>query len=310
MNLFNKLKESLIKTKENLSNKFRSIFAFFTKVDEDFLDNLEEILISSDVSVSASSKIREKLREKCKFDNIQSPEKIVQVLKDIIKEILEFDQEFKYDEKNIILIVGVNGVGKTTTIGKLSNYFKSEGKKVLISAADTFRAAAAEQLEIWAQRANCEIVKKSEGSDPGAVVYESIKKFNSENFDILICDTAGRLHNKSNLMDELQKINRVVDKNIDSSYQKNVFLVLDASTGQNMVNQVEEFSKILNITGLILTKLDGTAKGGAIISIREKFKEIPIRYVGLGEQIEDIYEFDCEHFADIILENVGKNSDE
>ena len=310
MNLFNKLKESLIKTKENLSNKFKSIFAFFTKVDEDFLDNLEEILISSDVSVSASSKIREKLREKCKFDNIQSPEKIVQVLKDIIKEILEFDQEFKYDEKNIILIVGVNGVGKTTTIGKLSNYFKSEGKKVLISAADTFRAAAAEQLEIWAQRANCEIVKKSEGSDPGAVVYESIKKFNSENFDILICDTAGRLHNKSNLMDELQKINRVVDKNVDSSYQKNVFLVLDASTGQNMVNQVEEFSKILNITGLILTKLDGTAKGGAIISIREKFKEIPIRYVGLGEQIEDIYEFDCEHFADIILENVGKNSDE
>ena len=310
MNLFNKLKGSLIKTKENLSNKFRSIFAFFTKVDEDFLDNLEEILISSDVSVSASSKIREKLREKCKFDNIQSPEKIVQVLKDIIKEILEFDQEFKYDEKNIILIVGVNGVGKTTTIGKLSNYFKSEGKKVLISAADTFRAAAAEQLEIWAQRANCEIVKKSEGSDPGAVVYESIKKFNSENFDVLICDTAGRLHNKSNLMDELQKINRVVDKNVDSSYQKNVFLVLDASTGQNMVNQVEEFSKILNITGLILTKLDGTAKGGAIISIREKFKEIPIRYVGLGEQIEDIYEFDCEHFADIILENVGKNSDE
>lgn len=310
MNLFNKLKESLIKTKENLSNKFRSIFAFFTKVDEDFLDNLEEILISSDVSVSASSKIREKLREKCKFDNIQSPEKIVQVLKDIIKEILEFDQEFKYNEKNIILVVGVNGVGKTTTIGKLSNYFKSEGKKVLISAADTFRAAAAEQLEIWAQRANCEIVKKSEGSDPGAVVYESIKKFNSENFDILICDTAGRLHNKSNLMDELQKINRVVDKNLDSSCQKNVFLVLDASTGQNMVNQVEEFSKILNITGLILTKLDGTAKGGAIISIREKFKEIPIRYIGLGEQIGDIYEFDCEHFADIILENVEKSSDE
>ncbi len=310
MNLFNKLKESLIKTKENLSNKFRSIFAFFTKVDEDFLDNLEEILISSDVSVSASNKIKDKLREKCKFDNIQSPEKIVQVLKDIIKEILEFDQKFEYDEKNIILIAGVNGVGKTTTIGKLSNYFKSEGKKVLISAADTFRAAAAEQLEIWAQRANCNIVKKSEGSDPGAVVYESIKKFNSENFDILICDTAGRLHNKSNLMDELQKINRVVDKNIDSSCQKNVFLVLDASTGQNMVNQVEEFSKILNITGLILTKLDGTAKGGAIISIREKFKEIPIRYIGLGEQIEDIYEFDCEHFADIILENVGKSSDE
>ena len=310
MNLFNKLKESLIKTKENLSNKFRSIFAFFTKVDEDFLDNLEEILISSDVSVSASSKIREKLREKCKFDNIQSPEKIVQVLKDIIKEILEFDQKFEYDEKNIILVVGVNGVGKTTTIGKLSNYFKSKDKKVLISAADTFRAAAAEQLEIWAQRANCEIIKKSEGSDPGAVVYESVKKFNSEDFDILICDTAGRLHNKSNLMDELQKINRVVDKNIDSSCQKNVFLVLDASTGQNMVNQVEEFSKILNITGLILTKLDGTAKGGAIISIREKFKGIPIRYIGLGEQIGDIYEFDCEHFTDIILENVGKSSDE
>lgn len=301
MQLFNKLKESFIKTKENFSNKLKSIFAFFTKVDEDFLNKLEESLIMSDVSVTAASKIREKLREKCKYDNIQSPDEILSILKDIIISIVDCETENNLAEKNILLVAGINGVGKTTTIGKLANFYKNQGHKILIAAADTFRAAAAEQLELWAKRAECEILKKPEGTDPGAVVFEAIEKLKRENFDFLICDTAGRLHNKSNLMAELSKINRIIDKNIDNSYKKFTFLVLDASTGQNMMSQVEEFSKILNINGLIITKLDGTAKGGAIISVREKFPEIPIKYIGTGEQIEDLSEFDSYQFADSII---------
>ena len=301
MQLFNKLKESFIKTKENFSNKLKSIFAFFTKVDEDFLNKLEESLIMSDVSVTAASKIREKLREKCKYDNTQSPDEILNILKDIIISIVDCEIENDFAEKNILLVAGINGVGKTTTIGKLANFYKNQGHKILIAAADTFRAAAAEQLELWAKRAECEILKKPEGTDPGAVVFEAIEKLKRENFDFLICDTAGRLHNKSNLMAELSKINRIIDKNIDNSYKKFTFLVLDASTGQNMMSQVEEFSKILNINGLIVTKLDGTAKGGAIISVREKFPEIPIKYIGTGEQIEDLSEFDSYQFADSII---------
>lgn len=301
MQLFNKLKESFIKTKENFSNKLKSIFAFFTKVDEDFLNKLEESLIMSDVSVTAASKIREKLREKCKYDNIQSPDEILSILKDIIISIVDCEIEHNFAEKNILLVAGINGVGKTTTIGKLANFYKNQGHKILIAAADTFRAAAAEQLELWAKRAECEILKKPEGTDPGAVVFEAIEKLKRENFDFLICDTAGRLHNKSNLMAELSKINRITDKNIDNSYKKFTFLVLDASTGQNMMSQVEEFSKILNINGLIVTKLDGTAKGGAIISVREKFPEIQIKYIGTGEQIEDLSEFDSHQFADSII---------
>lgn len=304
MQLFNKLKESFIKTKENFSSKLKSIFAFFTKVDEDFLNKLEESLIMSDVSVPAASKIREKLREKCKYDNIQSPDEILNILKNIIISIINCEIKNNFAQKNIILVAGINGVGKTTTIGKLANYYKNyknQEHKILIAAADTFRAAAAEQLELWAERAECEIVKKSESSDPGAVVYEALEKLKRENFDFLICDTAGRLHNKSNLMAELSKINRIIDKNIDKNIKKFIFLVLDASTGQNMINQVEEFSKILNINGLIITKLDGTAKGGAIISIREKFPNIPIKYIGIGEQIEDLSEFDSRQFADSII---------
>ena len=301
MQLFNKLKESFIKTKENFSNKLKSIFAFFTKVDEDFLNKLEESLIMSDVSVTAASKIREKLREKCKYDNIQSPDEILSILKGIIISIVDCEIENNLVEKNILLVAGINGVGKTTTIGKLANFYKNRKHKILIAAADTFRAAAAEQLELWAKRAECEILKKPEGTDPGAVVFEAIEKLKRENFDFLICDTAGRLHNKSNLMAELSKIDRIIDKNIDNSYKKFTFLVLDASTGQNMMSQVEEFSKILNINGLIITKLDGTAKGGAIISVREKFPEVPIKYIGTGEQIEDLSEFDSYQFAGSII---------
>ncbi len=301
MQLFNKLKESFIKTKENFSNRLKSIFAFFTKVDEEFLNKLEESLIMSDVSVAAASKIKERLREKCKYDNVQSPDEILNILKDIVISIVNCEAENNLAEKNILLVAGINGVGKTTTIGKLANFYKNQGHKILIAAADTFRAAAAEQLELWAKRTECEILKKPEGTDPGAVVFEAIEKLKRENFDFLICDTAGRLHNKSNLMAELSKINRIIDKNIDNSCKKFTFLVLDASTGQNMMSQVEEFSKILSINGLIITKLDGTAKGGAIISVREKFPEIPIKYIGTGEQIEDLSKFDSHQFADSII---------
>ena len=306
MQFLNSLKEKFIKTKEDLSNKIKGIFSFFVKVDEEFLDKLEEVLITSDVSLDASRRIKDELRNRCKLDNTQSPDEILNVLKSIMKEILNYsnsDDDKSY-EKSFILVVGINGVGKTTTIGKLAHFYSSEGKKVLIAAGDTFRAAATEQLDIWAQRAGCEILKKNEGADPGAVVYESISKLNSDKFDLLICDTAGRLHNKSSLMDEMKKIDKIIDKNIPNDCQKQILLVLDASTGQNMINQVEEFSKILEITGLILTKLDGTAKGGALLSIREKFKGIPIEFIGVGEKVNDLCKFDCDQFVDVILENV------
>ena len=305
MGIFDCIKEKFLQTKDNISNKLKGLFSFFVKVDEEFLDKLEETLIVSDVSVSAAHKIRESRREKCKFDNVQSPEKTVEILKEIIKEILVDEHEIQEFEKNIILVIGINGVGKTTSIGKLANFYRKQDKNVLIAAGDTFRAAASEQLDIWAERSQCEILKKPEGADPGSVVYEAISKVSSENFDILICDTAGRLHNKSNLMAELQKIDKIVNKNIPDKFNKDVFLVLDASTGQNMLNQVEEFSKILDITGLILTKLDGTAKGGALISVREKFKNIPIRYIGLGEKIEDLKKFDYNQFVDAILDGIS-----
>ena len=306
MQFLNSLKEKFIKTKEDLSNKIKGIFSFFVKVDEEFLDKLEEVLITSDVSLDASRRIKDELRNRCKLDNTQSPDEILNVLKSIMKEILNYsnsDDDKSY-EKSFILVVGINGVGKTTTIGKLAHFYSSEGKKVLIAAGDTFRAAATEQLDIWAQRAGCEILKKNEGADPGAVVYESISKLNSDKFDLLICDTAGRLHNKSSLKDEKKKIDKIIDKNISNDCQKRILLVLDASTGQNMINQVEEFSKILKITGLILTKLDGTAKGGALLSVREKFKGIPIEFIGVGEKVNDLCKFDCDQFVDVILENV------
>lgn len=300
MQLFNNLKKSLIKTKEIFSDKLKKIFTFFTKVDEEFLDKLEETLIISDVSISAAEKIKEKLREKCKYSNAKSSEEILKILSDIIMSIVHCDFEDKVAAKNIILVAGVNGVGKTTTIGKIANYYNNQGHKVLIAAADTFRAAASQQLEEWGKRAGCEVFKKFEGADPGAVVYEAIDKLKVKDFDFLICDTAGRLHNKSDLMSELDKINRIVDKNIDENYQKLTFLVLDANTGQNMLNQVEEFSKVLDINGFIITKLDGTARGGAIISVREKFPYIPIRYVGSGEKIGDLSRFDSHQFVEIL----------
>ena len=303
--MFERLKQSLIKTKESISNKMNQIFATFRKVDESFLDELEEILISSDVSVSTSEKIKNDLRNECKIKNISSSDEIVSCIKDIIKKIISNDienDEFSSESKKIILVVGINGVGKTTSIAKLSNMYKNSGNKVLVVAADTFRAAATEQLTIWADKIQCSIVSDKEGADPGSVVFKGISNLKSEDFDIMICDTAGRLHNKSSLMDELGKISRVIDKNA-SDFVKENLLVLDASTGQNMINQVEEFSKIINISGLILTKLDGTAKGGAIISVRDKFSSLPIKYVCTGETLNDICEFSPDEFVESIFKN-------
>ncbi|MDR1364740.1 MAG: signal recognition particle-docking protein FtsY [Oscillospiraceae bacterium] len=294
MNFFENLKEKLKKTCEVFSSKFKDIFAFFTKVDDEFLDKLEEALIRSDVSVSASKKIKEKLRKKAKLDRLDTPEQIADAIKVIIENIL-YSEEKKTNDAKIIMFVGVNGVGKTTSIGKMAFLLSKNGKKVLLAAADTFRAAAVEQLEIWSKRANCEIISKKEGADPGAVVFEAIEKMKSENFDVILCDTAGRLHNKSDLMAELAKIERIIDKKLPDA-KKETFLVLDGNTGQNMLMQTEEFLKFSKITGIILTKLDGTAHGGAVISAKERFG-IPIKYIGIGESPKDFKEFDAKEFT-------------
>ncbi len=299
MGFFEGLKKGLLKTKEEISKKVNQFLSSFRSVDEEFLDQLEEILISSDVSVETSIKIRNRLRDVCKLENVSEAEDIKINLKKIISEILYFDGSDNHEEsRKIILMVGVNGVGKTTSIAKIANLYKNNGKKVLIAAADTFRAAACEQIEIWSERVKCPIVKKNEGADPGSVVFEAISKFKSENFDVMICDTAGRLHNKNALMDELGKLNRIIDKNAPDDSKKDILLVLDACTGQNMVNQVEEFSKITKISGIVLTKLDGTAKGGAIISVRDKFNNIPVVYTCVGEKIGDICEFSSTEFSE------------
>ena len=307
--MFERLKQSLIKTKENIANKMNQIFATFRKVDESFLDELEEVLISSDVSVSTSEKIKNDLRNECKLKNISSSDDIISSIKEIIKKILSNNFEDNkpscdFEGKKIILVIGINGVGKTTSIAKLANIYKKNGKKVLVAAGDTFRAAATEQLTIWSNKVGCSIVSDKEGADPGAVVFKGVSKLKSDDFDVMICDTAGRLHNKSNLMNELGKINRVIDKNISSDITRENLLVLDASTGQNMMNQVEEFSKIIDISGLILTKLDGTAKGGAIISVRDKFNNLPIKYICTGESLDDICEFSTDEFIDSILTSI------
>ena len=299
MGFFEGLKKGLLKTKEEVSKKVNQFLSSFRSVDEEFLDQLEDILISSDVSYETSEKIKNRLRDICKLENVSKAEDIKKHLKKIISEILYFDSSERNEkDRKVVLMIGINGVGKTTSIAKIANLYKSEGKKVLIAAADTFRAAACEQIEIWSDRIDCPILKKEDGADPGSVVFEAVSKFKSENFDIMVCDTAGRLHNKSALMDELRKLNKIIDKNLPDDSQKEVLLVLDACTGQNMINQVEEFSKITEISGIVLTKLDGTAKGGAIISVRGKFKSIPIVYTCVGETIEDICKFSPSEFAE------------
>ena len=301
MGFFDKLKEGLNKTKKSFDEKINNVFSAFRKVDEEFLDELEEALIMSDIGMETSVKIIENLRQRIKKEKIEEPEQVKQALREEMKKILDIaDIKLKLDTKpSVILVVGVNGVGKTTSIGKIANNLVKQGKKVVIAAADTFRAAAVEQLEIWAKRSNSEIVKKQEGVDPASVVYDAIKLAKTNNADVLIVDTAGRLHNKKYLTDELNKIQKVINKEMPES-DKEVLLVIDGTTGQNAIQQVKAFKQEADITGLVLTKLDGTAKGGVVIGIVEENK-IPVKFIGIGEQIDDMEIFNSEDFVKAII---------
>lgn len=302
MGFFEKIKNGLKKTRDSISGKINLIVNSFTKIDEEFFEELEETMISSDIGVETSAELCDKLRAEIKKRGLKEPSEITQALKDIMSEMLECETNLEISKTPaVILVLGVNGVGKTTTIGKLANNLKSEGKTVLLAAADTFRAAAAEQLDIWAKRANCPIVKQPEGSDPAAVVFDAISSAKSKNIDVVICDTAGRLHNKKNLMAELEKINRIISRELPDS-SKEVLLVLDASTGQNGLNQAVEFGKFLDITGIVLTKLDGTARGGIVFSIKNKLG-VPVKFIGVGEGIEDLRPFNAKEFVDAIFES-------
>ena len=301
MSFFNKLKQGLTKTKNSFDEKINNVFSNFRKVDEDLLEELEDILIISDIGVETSSMIISRLRDRIKKENIKDSEAVKDILRDEMKNILDqVDNKLNLDTiPSVILVVGVNGVGKTTSIGKIANKLQKEGKKVVIAAADTFRAAAVEQLEIWANRANCKIVKKQEGIDPASVVYDAIKITKEEKADILICDTAGRLHNKKGLMDELLKIQKVIDKELPESHKESL-IVIDATTGQNAIAQVKAFKETTNLTGIILTKLDGTAKGGVVLGIVNENK-LPVKFIGIGEQIDDMEEFNSEEFIKAII---------
>ena len=301
MGFFDKLKTGLNKTKMSFDEKINNVFSNFRKVDENFLDELEEILIMSDIGMDTSIKIISNLRERIKKENIKNEEDVKQALREEMQKILDVtDISLHLNTKpSVILVVGVNGVGKTTSIGKMANRLAKDGKKVVVAAADTFRAAAVEQLEIWAKRAGADIVKREEGVDPASVVYDAIKKTKENGADILIVDTAGRLHNKKYLMDELNKIQKVINKEMPDS-DKEVLLVIDGTTGQNAISQVKAFKQEADITGIVLTKLDGTAKGGVVIGIVEENK-IPVKFIGVGEQIDDMEIFNSEDFVKAII---------
>lgn len=301
MGFFDKLKNGLNKTKQSFNERINDVFSNFRKVDEDFLEELEEMLIMSDIGVDTSVKIINQLRERMKKEKIEDEEEVKQVLREEMQKILETgDISLHLNTKpSIILVIGVNGVGKTTSIGKIANRLAKDGKKVVVAAADTFRAAAVEQLEIWANRAGASIVKREEGVDPASVVFEAMKQTKETNADVLIVDTAGRLHNKKYLMDELNKIQKVINKEMPEA-DKEVLLVIDGTTGQNAINQVKAFKQEADITGLVLTKLDGTAKGGVVIGIVEE-NQIPVKFIGVGEQIDDMEIFNSEDFVKAII---------
>ncbi len=303
MSFFEKLKQGLSKTKNSFDEKINQVFSGFRKVDEELLDELEEALIMSDVGMETSVKMINNLRARVKKENIKEEPEVKSALKQEMQNILDQEDASLHlnTHPSVILIVGVNGVGKTTSIGKIANRLKKQGKKVVIAAADTFRAAAVEQLEVWAKRAECEVIKGKEGIDPASVVFDAIKRTKEENADVLICDTAGRLHNKKYLMDELLKIKRVIDKELPD-VSKEVLLVLDATTGQNAIQQVKAFKEAVDINGLILTKLDGTAKGGVVLGIVEE-NHIPIKFIGVGEQMDDMEEFNSKDFVEALVES-------
>ena len=301
VNLFEKLKQGLTKAKQGITDKIDDVLKSYTKVDEELLEELEEILITADVGVNTTMDIIDKLRDKIKENKITEPSGVKAELKNIIEEILTNENSTLNVEKSptIILMVGVNGVGKTTTIGKLANRYKQEGKKILLAAGDTFRAAAIEQLEVWAGRSNVDIIKHQEGADPGAVVFDAIKAAKARKVDLLICDTAGRLHNKANLMNELGKVFKIVDREFPEA-NKEVLLVVDATTGQNAVVQAKTFKDVADITGIVLTKLDGTAKGGVVLAVKSEV-DVPVKLIGVGEKVEDLQDFDAKAFSEALF---------
>lgn len=300
MGFFSKIKEGLKKTKQSISDGVTGILNSFTKIDEELFEELEELLVMSDIGVKTATEICDLLRVRVKENGITDPNEIKSLMHGIIVEMLGDDEALHLDTKpSVVLVIGVNGVGKTTSIGKLSAILKAQGKRVVLGAADTFRAAAIDQLGIWSERAGVSMVKSVEGTDPASVVFDTIASAKAHGADVIICDTAGRLHNKKNLMDELAKINRVINRELpDASIE--TLLVLDAATGQNAVNQAREFKNVTNITGIVLTKLDGTAKGGIVIAIHNEL-DIPVKYVGVGEGIDDLQPFSAKDFADGIF---------
>ncbi len=302
MGFFSKIGEGLKKTRNSLSSAVNNVLKGFTKIDEELFEELEEILITCDIGVATSTYICDILRQRVKEDRITDPNEIRTLLKEIIADMLTGECELNLSTKpSVILVIGVNGVGKTTTIGKLASNLKKQGKNVVLGAADTFRAAAIDQLGIWAERSGVSMVKSIEGTDPASVVYDTISSAKAHGADVIICDTAGRLHNKKNLMDELAKIYRVIGRELpDSSVES--LLVLDATTGQNAVNQASEFKKVTDITGIVLTKLDGTAKGGVVLAIKHEL-DIPVKYIGVGEGIDDLQPFDRISFAEALFDS-------
>lgn len=296
---FSKLKEGLNKTKENFTDKLNSILGIAISIDEDLYEEIEEMLITSDISSDVSIEIINELKKIIRERKINDPEMIRPILKEIMVNMLEVSEDQNQEFPKIIIVIGINGVGKTTSIGKLANLFKNDGKSVVIAAGDTFRAAAIEQLQVWVDRVGVKMIKHDQGADSSAVIFDAIKSFKAKSNDVLICDTAGRLHNKKNLMNELKKINKIIE-NECKDISKEVYLVLDSTTGQNALNQAIEFKDISDITGIILTKLDGTAKGGMVLSIKNKLG-ISVKYIGIGEGINDLQKFSPKEFIDALL---------
>lgn len=299
---FSRLKEGLTKTRNNIVHGIDAVFGGFSNIDEDFYEELEEILIMGDIGVRTTGEILDKLREQVKENHIKEPSGCREFLIRNIKEQMRVG-ETAYDfekEQSVVLIIGVNGVGKTTTVGKLAGKLKAQGRKVLLAAADTFRAAAGEQLDEWARRAGVDVIGGNEGSDPASVIYDAVSAAKARNVDVLLCDTAGRLHNKKNLMEELKKINRIIDKEFPNAHRENL-VVLDGTTGQNALQQAKEFGEVADLTGIILTKMDGTAKGGIAVAIQSEL-QIPVKYIGVGETIEDLQKFDADQFVNALFD--------
>ena len=302
MSIFSRLKEGLSKTRQNIVAGFDSIFSGHKAINDDFYEELEEVMIMGDMGVHATEEILDDLKEKVKEEKIKDPVECRQILIDTIKEKINIGENaYNYeDRKSVLLIIGVNGVGKTTSVGKIASSLKSSGKKVILAAADTFRAGAIEQLKIWGERAGVDVIAQNEGADPGAVIYDAVQAAKARDADVLVADTAGRLHNKKNLMNELGKIDRIIEREYPDAYRENL-IVLDATTGQNAISQLKEFKEVTDITGIILTKMDGTAKGGIIVAIQAEFG-IPVKYIGVGEKIEDLQKFDSETFVNALFE--------